>query len=93
MNVRTESIKLDDAREVVWRILGSMGYNLKHNDRLREEVDAVLDDYSTIEEHGVQNAEWVALDDCMGVCSNCMSLGCFSKYCPNCGRRMVNGNG
>lgn len=33
-------------------------------------------------------AEWIPLDDCMALCSNCNSLGCGSNYCPNCGARM-----
>ena len=42
----TEYIKRSDAIEAIWSILGGMGYNLKHNDRLREEVDAVIEDYT-----------------------------------------------
>lgn len=38
-------IKYDDALEAVWRILNGMGYSLRHNERLAEEVDAVLGDY------------------------------------------------
>lgn len=38
-------IKLDDAREAVWRILNGMGISQKKNERLAEEVDAVLGDY------------------------------------------------
>lgn len=41
-----EYILKSDAREAVWRILNGMGYSEKHNDRLVEEVDAVLDEYS-----------------------------------------------
>ena len=39
-------IKREDATEAVWCILNGMGYSQKHNDRLVEEVDAVLDEYS-----------------------------------------------
>lgn len=41
----TEHIRREDAREAIWRILNGMGYSQKHNDRLVEEVDAVLEDY------------------------------------------------
>lgn len=41
----SDYIKRADAAEAVWRILNGMGYSQKHNDRLVEEVDAVLDDY------------------------------------------------
>ena len=40
-------IKKEDAVEAVWRILNGMGISQKHNDRLVEEVDAVLDEYQT----------------------------------------------
>ena len=33
-------------------------------------------------------ARWVDVDGCMGFCSNCYTLGCGTRYCPNCGRRM-----
>lgn len=39
-------IKLDDAREAVWRILNGMGISQKYNDRMVEEVDAVLCEYA-----------------------------------------------
>jgi hypothetical protein len=42
-----ECIKREDAVEAVWRILNGMGISQKHNERLAEEVDAVLDDYQT----------------------------------------------
>ena len=42
-----ECIKKEDAVEAVWRILNGLGYSEKHNDRLVEEVDAVLDEYQT----------------------------------------------
>lgn len=38
-------IKYDDALEAVWRILNGMGISQKHNERLVEEVDAVLSEY------------------------------------------------
>ena len=41
-----ECIKREDAVEAIWRILNGMGYSQKHNDRLSEEVDAVLDEYT-----------------------------------------------
>ena len=43
-----EYISISNAREAVWEILNGMGYSQKHNDRLVEEVDAVLDDYATL---------------------------------------------
>lgn len=38
-------IKYDDALEAVWRILNGMGISQKNNERLAEEVDAVLGEY------------------------------------------------
>lgn len=38
-------IKLDDALEAVWRIINGMGISQKNNERLAEEVDAVLGEY------------------------------------------------
>ena len=38
-----DSISREAAREAVWQILNGMGYSEKHNDRLVEEVDAILD--------------------------------------------------
>ena len=35
-----------------------------------------------------KKAEWLPLDDCMTICSNCNSLGCESPFCPNCGADM-----
>lgn len=40
-------IKKEDAAEAVWRIINGMGISQKHNERLAEEVDAVLDEYQT----------------------------------------------
>ena len=45
----TETITLENAREAMWEILNGLGYSQKHNDRLVEEVDAVLDDYVMLE--------------------------------------------
>ena len=39
----SDYIKRDAAREAMWQILNGMGYSEKHNDRLVEEVDAILD--------------------------------------------------
>jgi len=39
-------IKHEDALEAIWRILNEMGISQKNNDRLVEEVDAVLDEYT-----------------------------------------------
>lgn len=39
-----DSISREAAREAVWQILNGMGYSEKHNDRLVEEVDAILGD-------------------------------------------------
>ena len=33
-------------------------------------------------------AEWLELEDCMCICSNCMSLGCGTPYCPESGSKM-----
>ena len=33
-------------------------------------------------------AEWLPLDGCMTICSNCHCLGCESPFCPNCGADM-----
>ena len=41
----SDYIKRTDATEAVWRILNGMGYSQKHNDKLVEEVDAVLEEY------------------------------------------------
>lgn len=37
------------ATEAVWDILNGLGYSQKHNDRLVEEVEAVLDGYSVVD--------------------------------------------
>lgn len=37
------------ATEAVWEILNNLGYSQKHNDRLVEEVEAVLDGYSVVD--------------------------------------------
>lgn len=41
----SDYIKRADAAEAVWRILNGIGYSQKHNDKLVEEVDAVLGEY------------------------------------------------
>lgn len=43
----SEYIERQTAVEAVWQILNGMGISQKHNDRLVEEVDAVLDDCTT----------------------------------------------
>ena len=55
-------IKLDDAREAIWRILNGMGISQKHNDSLVEEVEATLDEYPTID---VQKEDMYDLDEIM----------------------------
>ena len=47
--MKKEYIKLEDAREAVWRILNDMGISQKHNWSLVEEVDAVLDEYPVLD--------------------------------------------
>ena len=47
--MKKEYIKLEDAREAMWRILNDMGISEKHNWSLVEEVDAVLDEYPILE--------------------------------------------
>lgn len=37
-------INREAVTEAVWEILNGLGYSQKHNDRLVEEVDAVIDD-------------------------------------------------
>lgn len=39
-----EYISRDDGKNAAWQILEGMGYSIKHNDRLVEEIDAVFDD-------------------------------------------------
>lgn len=100
----TEYIKRSDAIEAIWSILSGMGYNLKHNDRLREEVDAVIGDYPDADVQPVPNGSWEErlVDDPefdpygffrrRWYCSTCgrwQSHGA-AKYCPNCGAKMQN---
>ena len=33
---------------------------------------------------------WIPADWCMTICSECNSLGCGTRYCPNCGALMQN---
>jgi hypothetical protein len=38
----------------MWEILNGLGYSQKHNDRLVEEVDAVLDEYVMLERNELE---------------------------------------
>ena len=49
-----ETITLENAREAMWEILNGLGYSQHHNDRLVEEVDAVLDDYVMLERNELE---------------------------------------
>jgi len=93
----TEHIKRKDAREAIWRILNGMGYSQKHNDRLVEEVDAVLEDYPAADVRPVARGKWK--EDWETGCSECSACGesylwedydgvCEWNFCPNCGADM-----
>lgn len=32
---------------------------------------------------------WIETDSCMTVCSECHGIGCGTRYCPNCGAKML----
>lgn len=32
---------------------------------------------------------WIKLDSCMAICSRCNTVGCGTRFCANCGARMV----
>lgn len=44
--------------------------------------------YDRDAEKFAKRGRWLPLDDCMTICSECNSLGCNTKYCPNCGAEM-----
>lgn len=71
-------IKREDATEAVWRILNDMGISQKHNDRLVEEVDAVLDEYPAADVRPV-----VLCRDCemASPCSDDRELYCTLNHC------------
>ena len=87
-------IKKEDAVEAVWRILNGMGYSQKHNDRLVEEVDAVLDEYPAADVRPVVRGKWVkptrVPDSMLDECSVCgFDTGAYTfNFYPNCGADM-----
>lgn len=40
------------------------------------------------ETNNERHGKWISIDGCMTICSKCGSIGCNSKYCPNCGAQM-----
>ena len=91
----SDYIKRTDAAEAVWCILNGMGYSQKHNDRLVEEVDAVLDEYSAADVRPVVKAHWIPTgetEEIYGDVYRCSACGCCDigeiDYCPNCGAMM-----
>lgn len=87
-------IKRTDAAEAVWRILNGMGYSQKHNGRLVEEVDAVLDECPAADVRPVVKAEWLpfgkrGIYGMMYACSACHAkYDGKTNFCPNCGADM-----
>lgn len=87
-------IKRSDAVEAVWRILNGMGISQKHNYRLVEEVDAVLDEYSAADVVPVVRAVWRRYSPFTDTyeCSNCgeqvIDQQFRTNFCPNCGAEM-----
>ena len=78
-----EYIERETAREAVWQILNGMGYSEKHNDRLVEEVDAILDDIPAADVRPVVKAEWHGEAD--GYADGELVYDMWS--CPICGKR------
>ena len=88
-----EYIEREDAVEATWRILNGIGYSEKHNDRLVEEVDAVLNEYPAADVRPVVRGEWHEYDDdygkiCCSVCEEDAPCDYPWNYCPNCGADM-----
>lgn len=72
MTNEKKCITMDDAREVIWRILNNMGISQKHNWSLVEEVEAMLDEYP-------------AVDVDMRLCSHCGEREVYAKgLCRSC---------
>lgn len=92
----TEYIKRVDAESAVWEILNGLGYSQKHNDRLVEEVDAVIDEVVAADVREVKHGKWI-WDDEGYHCSECFYhaygetgevLSGHWLFCPNCGARL-----
>lgn len=96
---KRDFISRDDAKMAAWTILEGMGVSAKHNERLVEEVDAVVDDIPAADVRPVARGKW-KLDSDPGepwryVCNICGEktkdtvMGKpRANYCPNCGARM-----
>lgn len=54
---------------------------------------AILNGFPVADVQDVRHGEWIELDGCMTICSECNSLGCGTRYCSNCGARMEGYNG
>ena len=94
---KRDFISRDDAKIAAWTILEGMGVSAKHNERLAEEVDAVVDDIPAADVRPVVKAKWAYTDMSRLVCSNCGNPVAFSlkedgwhhgDFCPNCGADM-----
>lgn len=54
-------ISRDDGKVAAWEILEGMGYSIKYNDRMAEEVDAVFDEIPTAD----VRPKWISVDDAL----------------------------
>ncbi len=74
----SDYIEREAAREAVWQILNGMGYSEKHNDRLVEEVDAILNDIPAADVRPV-----VLCRDCemASPCSDDREMYCTLNHC------------
>ena len=91
---KRDFISRDDAKIAAWTILEGMGVSAKHNERLVEEVDAVVDDIPAADVRPVVRGKWQPWEQDRPPlkwysCDYC-GFHALSKsnYCPNCGADM-----
>ena len=51
-------VKREDVVTAVWEILNGLGYSQKHNERLVEEVDAVVSEINAADVKSVVHGKW-----------------------------------
>ena len=80
---KRDFISRDDAKIAAWTILEGMGVSAKHNERLVEEVDAVVDDIPAADVRPV-----VLCRDCKNNYNTCLNHGINEPMCDFTDRKL-----
>ena len=55
-------------------------------------ITRVIESIPAADVNEQKTGEWLNVDNCMTICSECNGLGCGTPYCSYCGAKMSGGN-